>query len=51
MKLKWAGIFVGVVVAGFDTYIAQQLSRIKGVGLIDLHGEQKPAIRVQIDPG
>ena len=34
-----------------DTYIAQQLSRINGVGLIDLHGEQKPAIRVQIDPG
>ena len=34
-----------------DSYIAQQLSRIKGVGLIDLHGEQKPAIRVQIDPG
>ena len=34
-----------------DTYIAQQLSRIKGVGLIDLHGEQKPAIRVQVDPG
>jgi multidrug efflux pump len=32
-----------------DTYIAQQLSRIPGVGLIDLHGEQKPAIRVQID--
>ncbi len=33
-----------------DTYIAQQLSRISGVGLIDLHGEQKPAIRVQLDP-
>jgi multidrug efflux pump len=32
-----------------DTYIAQQLSRIPGVGLIDLHGEQKPAIRVQVD--
>jgi len=32
-----------------DTYIAQQLSRIPGVGMIDLHGEQKPAIRVQID--
>ncbi|MDB5954856.1 efflux RND transporter permease subunit, partial [Ramlibacter sp.] len=32
-----------------DTYIAQQLSRIPGVGLIDLHGEQKPAIRVQLD--
>jgi multidrug efflux pump len=34
-----------------DTYIAQQLSRINGVGIIDMHGEQKPAIRVQIDPG
>jgi multidrug efflux pump len=34
-----------------DTYIAQQLSRVSGVGLIDLHGEQKPAIRVQVDPG
>ncbi|WP_287066392.1 efflux RND transporter permease subunit, partial [Ramlibacter sp.] len=32
-----------------DTYIAQQLSRLPGVGLIDLHGEQRPAIRVQID--
>jgi len=34
-----------------DTYIAQQLSRINGVGMIDLHGEQKPAIRVQVDTG
>src|SRR5450755_1759343 len=34
-----------------DSYIAQQLSRISGVGLVDLHGEQKPAIRVQLDPG
>ncbi|HEY4958382.1 MAG TPA: efflux RND transporter permease subunit, partial [Caldimonas sp.] len=34
-----------------DSYIAQQLSRVKGVGLVDLHGEQKPAIRIQIDPG
>jgi multidrug efflux pump len=33
-----------------DTYIAQRLSRVRGVGLIDLHGEQKPAVRVQIDP-
>ena len=33
-----------------DTYMAQQLSRIRGVGLIDLHGEQKPAVRVQVDP-
>ena len=34
-----------------DSYIAQQLSRVRGVGLVDLHGEQKPAIRVQLDPG
>jgi multidrug efflux pump len=33
-----------------DSYIAQQLSRVPGVGLVDLHGEQKPAVRVQIDP-
>jgi multidrug efflux pump subunit AcrB len=33
-----------------DTYIAQQLSRVPGVGLVDLHGEQKQAVRVQIDP-
>ncbi len=33
-----------------DSYIAQQLSRIAGVGLVDLHGEQKPAVRIQIDP-
>ena len=33
-----------------DSYIAQQLSRVPGVGLVDLHGEQKPAVRVQVDP-
>ncbi|MDB5097849.1 MAG: acriflavine resistance protein [Cyanobacteria bacterium RYN_339] len=33
-----------------DAYIAQQLSRVRGVGMIDLHGEQRPAVRVQVDP-
>jgi multidrug efflux pump len=33
-----------------DNYIAQQLSRISGVGLVDLNGEQKPAVRVRINP-
>ncbi|MGE8066327.1 efflux RND transporter permease subunit [Pseudomonas sp. NPDC089569] len=33
-----------------DNYIAQQLSQIPGVGMIDFHGEQKPAVRVRIDP-
>ncbi|MDR2863687.1 MAG: efflux RND transporter permease subunit [Puniceicoccales bacterium] len=30
--------------------IAQQISQIKGVAQVDIMGEQKPAIRVQVDP-
>jgi hydrophobe/amphiphile efflux-1 (HAE1) family protein len=33
-----------------ENYLAPQISRITGVGLVDFHGEQKPAVRVQIDP-
>ncbi|MDB5397116.1 MAG: putative rane protein [Rhodospirillales bacterium] len=33
-----------------DNYVAQRLSRVAGVGLVDLNGEQKPAVRVQINP-
>ncbi|MGB6452442.1 MAG: efflux RND transporter permease subunit [Steroidobacteraceae bacterium] len=33
-----------------DTVLAQQVSRIKGVGQVNIWGQQKPAIRVQIDP-
>lgn len=33
-----------------DNYIAQQLSEVPGVGMIDFHGEQRPAVRVRIDP-
>ncbi|PKU25012.1 multidrug efflux RND transporter permease subunit [Telmatospirillum siberiense] len=33
-----------------DTVVAQQISRIPGVGQVSIRGEQKPAIRVQIDP-
>ena len=33
-----------------DTVVAQQLSQIDGVGSVRLNGEQKPAIRVQVDP-
>jgi len=33
-----------------ETYLAHQLSRLPGVGLVDFHGEQKPAVRVQINP-
>jgi len=33
-----------------DTILAQQLSQISGVAQVNIGGEQKPAVRVQIDP-
>jgi HAE1 family hydrophobic/amphiphilic exporter-1 len=33
-----------------DNIIAQQISRIDGVGLVNVGGAQKPAIRIQVDP-
>ncbi len=33
-----------------DNIFSQQLSRLQGVGLVDMRGTQKPAVRVQIDP-
>jgi multidrug efflux pump subunit AcrB len=33
-----------------QTYLAPKISRIPGVGLVDFHGEQKAAVRVQVDP-
>ena len=33
-----------------DNILAQQLSRIEGVGQVSLGGQQKPAMRIQIDP-
>ena len=33
-----------------DDFMARQISQIDGVGLVDFHGEQKPAVRVQINP-
>ena len=34
-----------------ETIIAQQISRVPGVGIVSVGGQQKPAIRVQVDPG
>lgn len=34
-----------------NNVIAQQLSQIKGVAQVDIMGERKPAVRVQVDPG
>ena len=33
-----------------ENYLTPQISRIPGVGLVDYHGQQKPAIRLQINP-
>ncbi|HEX4767845.1 MAG TPA: multidrug efflux RND transporter permease subunit [Lichenihabitans sp.] len=33
-----------------DTKIAQQISQIAGVSTVTIGGEQKPAVRIQIDP-
>ena len=33
-----------------DTVLAQKLSQVSGVGLVSIQGNQKPAVRVQINP-
>ncbi|MGH8277799.1 MAG: efflux RND transporter permease subunit, partial [Steroidobacteraceae bacterium] len=33
-----------------ESIVAQQISRVEGVGLVTVGGQQKPAVRVQIDP-
>jgi HAE1 family hydrophobic/amphiphilic exporter-1 len=33
-----------------DTILAQQISQIPGVGLVNIGGAQKPAVRIQVDP-
>ena len=34
-----------------DTIMAQKLSEVTGVGLVTIEGNQKPAVRVRINPG
>ncbi len=33
-----------------DNVLAQQISRIEGVGLVNIFGAQKPSVRIQADP-
>jgi hydrophobic/amphiphilic exporter-1 (mainly G- bacteria), HAE1 family len=33
-----------------DNILAQQISQISGVGLVSVNGQQKPAVRIQVDP-
>ena len=34
-----------------ENYLTPEIARVNGVGLVDYHGRQKPAVRVQVDPG
>ena len=34
-----------------DSILAQKISQVTGVGLVTINGGQKPAVRVQVDPG
>jgi HAE1 family hydrophobic/amphiphilic exporter-1 len=34
-----------------DSFLAQQISQVQGVAQVSIGGEQKPSIRVQLDPG
>ena len=33
-----------------DSLLAQKLSEVTGVGLVTIEGNQKPAVRVQVNP-
>ncbi|KAG8150351.1 efflux RND transporter permease subunit [Burkholderia catarinensis] len=33
-----------------ENFLAQQISQMPGVGLVDFHGQQRPAVRIRIDP-
>ncbi len=34
-----------------DSIVAQQISQLSGVGQVSIFGQQKPAVRIQVDPG
>ncbi|MDB5812797.1 MAG: Acriflavin resistance protein [Betaproteobacteria bacterium] len=34
-----------------DSIVAQQISQLAGVGQVSIFGQQKPAVRIQVDPG
>src|SRR3546814_1125940 len=33
-----------------DSYLAQQISQVSGVAQVSIGGEQRPALRIQVDP-
>jgi multidrug efflux pump len=45
-----ADLPISVVDDYVENYLAPRISRIRGVGVVDFHGQQKPAVRIQINP-
>ena len=33
-----------------ENFLAQQISQMPGVGLVDFHGQQRPSVRIRLDP-
>ncbi|NTZ06110.1 efflux RND transporter permease subunit [Burkholderia metallica] len=33
-----------------ENFLAQQISQMPGVGLVDFHGQQRPSVRIRVDP-
>ncbi|MEK6423960.1 MAG: efflux RND transporter permease subunit [Burkholderia gladioli] len=33
-----------------EDFLAQRISQMPGVGLVDFHGQQRPAVRIRVDP-
>ena len=50
ISVSSADLPISAVDTYVENYIAPQLSRLTGVGLVDYHGQQKPAVRVEINP-
>ncbi|MDB5856252.1 MAG: efflux transporter, partial [Herminiimonas sp.] len=42
---------IGQVDDYVENYLTPEIARVRGVGLVDYHGRQKPAVRIQLDPG
>jgi hydrophobic/amphiphilic exporter-1 (mainly G- bacteria), HAE1 family len=50
LSLTSASLPLTVVDDAADTVLAQQLSQITGVAQVSINGQQKPAVRIQLDP-
>src|SRR5258706_12503787 len=50
LSARSAQLPIAVVDGYADSFLAQQISQLSGVAQVSLGGEQRPAIRVQVDP-